>query len=366
MPIPCCRIRLGGAAPHLSQIAAGFSLLEQQGLLRIHCEGIAPFRGKGIFEHCIILEATFEDGSVLVYDTADGYEDILRPDVFDEQLDRVTIYYKRSFDPAFLNGKRNNRKMRPLGLNYAVTCRGNFMERFEPRLGNLPRSGLTAEEFISHNSYPEYKGLFLARLWSPENIKGRFIRTMHPYLSEEEAEEIAARNIEAVERMNQLRIEVIRACREAFGDQFYGGLEDTFFAQRCAPDLVLPVAETRRNVFLQRLKENYVCLANEGLHGSIGWKLAEYTAAGRAILTNKLQYDLPGAFRFGNNYALYESAEDCVLRLGELLNNPPRIHRMEAANFAYHNMYVRPDAMILYSLQNALPELFPFGEQNAE
>ena len=349
---PLCRVRLGGIAPHLSQVAAGFTLLDQKGLLRLQYDGLAAFKRDGLYPHGVMLEAQIGD-AVLAYDLADGYEDILQRGEFDRQLERVTFYFKRSYDRAFHEGMANRRKLRPLGLNYYVTCPGNFIDARRAAAGCY-----TAEEYMSHNSYPAYRGLFLTRLWNPEGVRARVIQKAHPHLSGGEAREIAEAAVEQLGRMNALRIGCIRACREALGERFLGGLENSMFAQKAAPDLVLPAAETNKAAFLRRLKENYVCVATEGLHGSVGWKMAEYCAAGRAIVTDPLRCAVPGGFSRGRNYIQFATPEECVSQLTALLNNPSGVHRLEAANFAYYNDYVRPDAMVLRTLREVWPH-FP-------
>ena len=348
MSVPLCHIRLGGIVPHLSQVAAGFALLEQKGLLRLEYKGLAAFRRDGLYAHNVMLEAQIGE-TVLAYDLADGYEDILRPEEFDRQLERVTFYFKRSYDPKFHEGMKNQRKMRPLGLNYHVTCPGNFFGRGRSSPALLP------EDYMSHNSYGGYKGLFLARLWNPEGVHESVLQKQHPELSGQEISGLAEQIKAQFEHINALRAGCIRTCREALGDRFFGGLESSLFARQAAPDLVLPAAETNRAAFLRRLRENYICVATEGLHHSVGWKMAEYCAAGRAIVTEPPRCRLPGGFRRGLHYITFATPEECAAQLASLLGNVPAIHRMEAANFAYYNDYVRPDAMVLRSLREVWP-----------
>jgi len=328
-----CRIRLGGHAPQLSQVAAGFTLLGRKGVLRLQYDGLADFRRDGLYPHNVILETRLGD-AVLAYDLAGGCEGIQRKEKeeFDRQLERVTSCFMRNYDPAFGQGMKRRNRLRPLGLNYCVTCPGNFMDACR-----LPFCGDTPEDYMSHNSYPAYRGLFLTRLWDPDA----------PGLTEQAAADI--------ERVNALRIGCIRACREALGERFYGGLENSPFTQRAAPDLALPATQIDRSAFLRCLKENYICVAAGGPGHCVGWEMAEYCAAGRAILTEPLRAVLPGGFSRGRNYILYATPEECVSQLTALLDNIPAIHRMEAANFAYYNDYVRPDAMVLRTLREVWP-----------
>jgi hypothetical protein len=253
---------------------------------------------------------------------------------------------------------RGRRKVRALGLNYFVTCSGNPLQRHRRE-----EARYTPEEFMSHNSYPSYKGLFLTRLWDPAGVNAQHLAGIHPHLSEQEARELAQQRKEEIAQMNQLRIGSIRACRAAFGERFFGGLCDSMYAREQAPDLILPPAATRKDAFLQSLRENYICIANSGLHRSTGWKLAEYTAAGRAIVTEPLAFEVPGSFRRGQNYAEFTTPEQCVHELAALLANPAQVHRMENANFDYYCRFVRPDALVLRTLRVGVPEFF--GEAEA-
>ena len=65
-------------------------------------------------------------------------------------------------------------------------------------------------------------------------------------------------------------------------------------------------------------------MASTGLHGSTGWKLAEYVAAGRAIVTEPLRYTLPGGFEEGKNYKTYTSPAECEEQLRQLLADRKR------------------------------------------
>jgi hypothetical protein len=326
-------------------------LLAQKGLLRLVFDGIVT-NAAAIYPHPMFVRATL-DGVALFYDLADGYGEILQPERYDDQLDACERCFKRSYDREFHNRMRNRWKLRPLGLNYFVTCPGN------PLISSMDtRQKYTAEEFMSHNSYPAYKALLLTRLRDPESGSIEALQQRYPWLSAQEALALASQRQDAVERMNQLRIGCVRAGREAFGPRFLGGLECSALAQALAPDLILRPEQTQKNSFLRLLHENYICVAMAGLDHSAGWKMAEYAAAGRAIVTEPLRYQLPGGFKRGQNYAEYTTPEECVQRLDELLENTPRVHRMEAANFTYYCNHVRPDAMVRNSLRDALPSSF--------
>ena len=320
---PVCRLRLGSGAPEFSQLTAGFALLHARGALRVIYEGVRPFPA-GVYPHSRVAHAVLGEGAVLAYDLAQGYGEFPDPQAFDRQLSDVAYYFKRGCDRKYHNEMKNRRKVRPLGPPLLVTCAGNFYDA---------ATNLTAEDYMSHNSYPDYKAHFVAGLFDP----ARYPEAMQ----------------DGIARVNTLRIESISACREAFGERFYGGLLPGPYARQRAPALVLPTEEVRGEAYRRRLRENYVCAATAGPLGTLGQEVAQFAAAGRAIVTTPPQCALPGEFARGKNYAAFSTPEECVAQLRSVLRSRPWIHRMEAANFSYFCAFVRPQGMVLHTLREA-------------
>ena len=320
IPQRTCVVQLGGKEPHLSQIAAGFTLLHQRKELRVRFGGFLP---KGAYPHARVLRAAFDDGTVLFYDLADGFADIPK-EALDTCLKGSARCFKRSFDPADHQGMRHWTKIKPLGLNYHVTCKGSF----------FPAPGVpvpTAEDYMSHNSYPAYRGLFITELLDGDSGE--------------------------IKRINEQRMACLRACKKKLGVQFVGGLLPDQNAKELAPDLVLEHAG--RSEYLRLLGENFVCVNTEGPQRSLGWGMAECLAAGRAVLCPPPRYHSPGTFAKGRNYGVFETPEGCAELLRQALDTVPWIHRMEAANFAYYQKHVTPGALIRHSLKEIYPPAAP-------
>ncbi|MDR0532149.1 MAG: hypothetical protein LBG83_08810 [Oscillospiraceae bacterium] len=324
MPARHCRVILGSEHPRLLQIAAGFSLLHATGELSVTYAGCHPLRD--VYPHNTALFAVFDDGAKLIYDLG-AYEDIPDEAQYDAALAPLTRCFRLCYLPERHGERLSRRKLRPLGLPYDVTSENNFMR---PPKGKAP----LPEDYLSHNSYPAYQGLFYTRLYDPADAR-----------SDAHAAEL--------ERANAHRIACLRACREALGDRLIGGLSPTAYARQQAPELVLPPELAERPAYLRLLKRNFVCVIPEGPEHFPSRKLAEATAAGRALLCPEPYYLLPGGFARRRNFSAYETPEDSARALVQLLDNVPWIHRMEAANYAYHNTYVRPDALVRRTLEDA-------------
>ena len=146
---------------------------------------------------------------------------------------------------------------------------------------------------------------------------------------------------------------LVRKLRAAFPEQFIGGIQDSPFAQTQCPDLILSEHSTWKRIYLHRMKHSEICIASTGLHQSSGWKIAEYLAAGRAIVSEPLCYEVPGPFQAGENYLTYTSADGCIEQIRTLLAHPEQILQMGQRNRAYYDEWLRPDQIVSKALEQA-------------
>ena len=369
--LPICRIKYckSGGDTHVSQVLTGYTLLEKEGCLQIEVVSSREnFREKGLYEHNSIVEVEI-NGHILVYDMADGYQSIHRKEVFDRQLDRVSAYYKRSYDPEYHASMRNASKVMPLGLNYYCTCRGNPYDRFELQgkgfyevrryIGYLRGERRWNElcnykNFESTGHYERYKLLFLSRVWDSEHITTEHIKKHYPYFSEDEARCEAEKWKKSLNEATRFRIELIRELKHSFPNSFVGGIEDTPFAREVCPDIIANNKLTNKAAYMKLLKKDYIGITSVGLHGSIGWKLAEYVAAGKAIITDKLCYTVPGEFIAGKNYLECGSVIDYMNACEFLLDNVNAVHKMELANAQYYRTFLNPKMFVYRTIEQYL------------
>jgi hypothetical protein len=108
---------------------------------------------------------------------------------------------------------------------------------------------------------------------------------------------------------------------------------------------------------LNKLREFPICVATVGLNGSNGWKLAEYVAASKAILSEPLVYEVPGEFTHEKNYLQFQTPDELVETAVKLIEDAELRSSMMHANRQYFREYVRPDAMVRNSLKIALAAL---------
>lgn len=153
--------------------------------------------------------------------------------------------------------------------------------------------------------------------------------------------------------INATRIAVVRALREAFGDAFVGGVSDTPAARDYCPDCIADVATDRRT-YTRMLRTADVCVTTAGRLGSNGWKLPEYVAASRCIVTEPLRYATPRPLEHGVHLREFTTPQECVAHCRELLDDAKAAAAMRQANALYYADHLRPDRLMASCLERAL------------
>jgi hypothetical protein len=153
-------------------------------------------------------------------------------------------------------------------------------------------------------------------------------------------------------RINGERVEVVRALREAFGGSDRVGLIHSDFAAEQAPDALL-TRKVSRSDYARQLRTSLISVNTDGLDGSPGFKLAESLAAGAAIVSQPLQFELPTPLQPEVNYLPFNTAESCVRQCRRLIDDRELAERIRTENLQYYRRYVRPEAFAGNLLERA-------------
>lgn len=356
-----CALTLVSDSPHTYQVITGFIMLAREGIIDLNIE-VRPERVKQYpTQHIVeaVVGPTDVAGMIrIAYDTLDGYNypsDAIPLATF---LANVDCYFKRSFASQRHHDLEFASRILPLGLNYqVVTSHKVFSDilRYGPakvgfrrrvkRLVTRYYKTYSVEQFedVPHST-SEPRILFATRTWNPGGENG---------------ETPDSSGIKAAEReyINSMRAECIRLLRETYGSRFIGGFAATEYAQRHYPELILDDSLTKSANFLALMKRADICVASMGLHESNGWKLGEYVAASKAIVSERLRYSVPGDFTPGKNYLEFATPEECVANVAQLFGDEQETYRMKCENYRYYHQFVRPDRMVLNTLMCALEQL---------
>ena len=351
-----CRLLYQSSGPHLQQLYTGFLMLHQSGAIRLSQERrntktAYPSEAQHLRDASHAhLDAIIDGKTKIHFDTHDG------PDIATGELDDCDIYFKRSYLPSLIATLPPEQRSRiePLGLNYRVLP--NSVDWFAARRGlalrDQPVARALREALDAGNSFG-YKPR-LAKMESPPepNAEPRVLflaATYDPYDDPGRTQD----KIEDRISVNETRASCIRLLKSALGERFTGGFARSPFARERYPDLIVPDDATAQASYIATMRSHPICVATTGLHGSIGWKLAEYVAFSKAIMTETLLYAVPGDFGPGRNYLEFASPEDCAAAAVRLVEQSDLRERLMLNNAAYYRACVRPDALVANALARA-------------
>lgn len=340
---------------HLYQLYAGLGLLKASGKIACTFERAPSYHLRKYGSYLLTL--TLNDHIKVVYDVDD------RGDIALELLDWCDFYFKRSY--VHHSHAELSAKIQPLGFNYLVY--GPHMGFSQRVTRNIPSlkvcdfykfiemlacnskliSGLfSLKAGISVNWFRKFEGIpqpqkqpkiiFMTQVWKPYPITDKQI-------------------IEERLDINKMRCECINLLRKEFPGQFYGGIFPSDYALAAHRNYV--IADKRmfhKKNFLDRMHASDICIATMGLFGSNGWKLAEYVAGPKSIVSEKLHFEVPGEFVNGRNYLEFTTPEQCVSQVRKLVDDTNLRYAMMKRNSEYYLAYLQPDVLVWNSLQKAL------------
>lgn len=356
-----CKLYIYSTSEHISQLCTGFKLLEAQKKIELSYEFDAYSRGgKALLTNVrpYDLQGMFvvvNGDTTIFYDTTDG------ENLITEALEVSDFYFKRSYRAEAIPDQYK-RIVFPLGLNYEVytgafdklefsrffSHRRNFKSPKELIKSAMRNIGLKYNPTISNMHKPpenlrKPKVLFMARTWDPDNYTGGF-----PTENRELWKSLC-------HNINKTRAKVISVLRKELGQRFYGGFAQNRYTADNYKDLLLSnkLASTKRT-YINILHEYPICIATTGLYNSIGWKFGEYVAFSKAIVSEKLTYEVPGDFGPGKNYAEFSTAEQCVEQAISLFEDKEVREQMMENNYRYYNEYLAPDKLVERTLERVV------------
>lgn len=354
-----CRLVCHSPKQHIQQVYTGLSMLHRRGLIDLTQEIVSHDTvNPGTAQH--LRDAAATHARVIVNDAVTVHYDMHdAQDINVRDLATCDYYFKRSYSRDYAGSLGSEgTKILPFGLNYHVLP--NFLDLFAVRRAiRLPR---TTQERIAAFRQALDVGNRLAfyprvrELESPPNLDATpqvlFLVTAYdPYDNPDRS----AEKIEERQQTNATRAQCIRLLRQEFGNRFLGGFNHNAYTVKHYPDCLASTANaTDKAAYIRTLKAHAICVATTGLHGSIGWKFAEYVACARAIVTERLVYEVPGALTAGRHYLEFSSPSECVEQAQRLVADQSLCGEMMTANALYYRDHLRPDTLMMNSLLTAL------------
>lgn len=356
--------------PHNSQIYSGLFDLKKEGKINLYITSLFESNVKKSARNGVmwlqVSDSENRKACNVCFDTFDGYE-ISSVD----RLKLCDIYFKRSLSEQTIKRSDldsvNIAKIHPYGLNHEIRSINERQIIYRLMISQLASKnwfknpinfmGHISREVIGHMflrydiKVPRFRHMtiddFLVEPNEPAEPLILFQTRLWPY------HEVPRISESRINELNNMRVMIVRVLKHAFGKRFIGGLVPTDYSRQYYPDL-LSAQKTCRNDYMNLVKRCLICVTSTGLHDSIGFRLPEYLAASRCVISEPLVYRLPVSLTEGENYLQYRSPEECAEACEKILTNPQWAKQMRHENYKYYLNEVLPSALIYNRLKTAL------------
>jgi glycosyltransferase involved in cell wall biosynthesis len=147
------------------------------------------------------------------------------------------------------------------------------------------------------------------------------------------------------ETVNLRRAHFIRACKSIEGVSFEGGLygDDTSSNEKFAD--IVTMQGVPFPTWIEKTKRSALVFNTPAFWDCHGWKLGEYLALGKCIISTKLSNDLPYPLEHGVNIHFVEDTEESMCEaIAYILAHPEYRHKLEKGARAYWEKYGTPEA----------------------
>jgi hypothetical protein len=236
-------------------------------------------------------------------------------EIDEDGLAWCTVYAKRNVETI------SDPKIAPFGLNY--NGRGTYSAlRAALASGDLKRSIrlFRTPHWKSFERAPSVPAdnvvLLQTRLWEANTCPGD-------------------------EHINDERIELVNTLKKHLGDRFRGGIIPTDASRNLNPWL-LSNNPTTQGAYVAWTKSCKIAVYTRGLFGSIGFKLPEYLAGSKCVVSAPITNLLPVALQDGEQIRVYTSPEECVAHCDRLLSENSEADRLAQAAWDYYRKNVEP------------------------
>jgi len=333
---------------HTSFVSAGLIELANNGLIdldfRLQKTAWRDYRGR----FTVLLRVSTEHheprfACVDVHDSSSYFSH--------SSLERCVRYFKSNFDPRELRqlAPEFRERVQPLGLYFG--CRS-------ARDRDLPTRHVgSVASLVAKSKYRLRSALKYDEAYRMFGISVRRLRRYRQLLKISEYESdprsdrvepkiyfqtrlFPERNDE-VRNMNRNRAELIRALRKEFGSRFIGGLSPSIESRELYPDC-LSTLDSSLHSHIDRVRSSLICVYSNGLDNSFAWKLAEYMASAKCIVSEQWHNSVANPPEAGRDMFFFKTIDECINACAALLTDKSTSTAVRESIAKYYSSYVRP------------------------
>jgi len=185
----------------------------------------------------------------------------------------------------------------------------------------------------------------IKNLWSDEinDNKGRiiFMTRLWDPASNKDPKEKERRILQ-----NNFRINACRIISKNFSNSIVGIYPD-YYAKEVAKDILIDINKTKKKSYLSELQKSDICIADDGLKDTPGWKIGEYTMLNKAIISTPIR-TIVEEFSPKKNYISLENRND-FKNLPDIINDliqSKSYLELKNNNKNWSTKYLRPDSYV--------------------
>ncbi len=281
------------------------------------------------------------EGAKVFVDTQDSSA------LYEESLDWCDSYAKINVDAGALGGEARS-KVLSIGPSFGIRIWG-LMRAGTLAAGNFRRSGammsgLHAVRELFANYWRQYHYRLPLSAFEPGRTEDGYVFFLTS---------LWRRELGCV-RCNEHRAGFIKACRDMAGIRFEGG-----FAPRpsgYAPGFEALMIDRRYTFpeYLAKVKRSVVAFNTPAVYGCHGWKLGEYCALGKAIISTPLSRELPAPLEHGTHIHFVDGSVEGIREAIRLIvEDGDYRRRLERNARSYFEKHLAPSMCVDRIMKNA-------------
>ncbi len=148
------------------------------------------------------------------------------------------------------------------------------------------------------------------------------------------------------EETNNMRATFIRAAKKLTGVYFEGGLFSRVTISDCGYEDVITNIPLPHKIYLEKVKKSAFVFNTPAAWGCHGWKLGEYFALGKAIISTPFYNDTPMGIKHGENIHIVSNQDEMYEAVSKLYSDNNYREKLEKGATDYYKNYIEPKIVV--------------------
>jgi hypothetical protein len=154
--------------------------------------------------------------------------------------------------------------------------------------------------------------------------------------------------------VNEMRANIIRVSRKILNNDFEGGFAPRKEAIQRYPDLVL-LKSYPHSVYLKKTRQSPFVFITPGVSNCLGWKLAEFLAMGKAIISYPTYNITNPRLEHGKNiHYIKKDGSDLEYAITKVMTDDKYRSNLKMNASSYYENYLRPEIICKFMLDASL------------